>query len=133
MTSMAEKTKVVCWGKKRYGFCDVPEDLGEVKQIAAGGSHSMALLADGTVRFSGLTEAGDGPKGDLPTFLGHEVKQIAADANCVMALLADGTVLCWELHNNSQCDVPEDLGEVKQIAAGGGIFDTNCMALVVLA
>lgn len=48
MPSMAEKTKVICWGKKRYGFCDVPKNLGEVIHIAAGGgvfdTNCMALV-----------------------------------------------------------------------------------------
>ena len=41
---MLENTKVRCWGKNAYGVCDVPEDLGEVKQIAAGGIYSMTLV-----------------------------------------------------------------------------------------
>jgi len=45
-----KKTKVRCWGYNLYGQCDVPADLGEVKQVACGESHSMALLTDGTVR-----------------------------------------------------------------------------------
>ena len=109
-----KKTIVRCWGYNRFGQCDVPADLGAVKQIAGGGYHSMALLEGGTVRCWGNNEYG---QCDVPADLG-KVKQIAGGVRHSMALLADGTVRCWGFNDDGQCDVPSDLGEVKQIAVG---------------
>ena len=41
---------MVAWGANGSGQCDVPEEIqGSVVAIAAGGYHSLALLADGRV------------------------------------------------------------------------------------
>lgn len=77
-------------------------DLGEVKAVAAGGSHSLALLEDGTVRAWGYNrtgEVGDGTtvNRDRPTVvLGvREAVAIAASPALSLALLANGTVMTW--------------------------------------
>jgi hypothetical protein len=40
----------VAWGYNEYGQTTVPTDLGTVIQVAAGGSHTVALQSDGKVR-----------------------------------------------------------------------------------
>ena len=62
---------------------DIPDNLGNVKQIAGGWAHSMALLADGTVRCGGRNREG---QCDVPDNLGN-VKQIACGSSHSMALV----------------------------------------------
>jgi alpha-tubulin suppressor-like RCC1 family protein len=107
-----------------------------VTAVAAGGRHSLALLANGTVYSWGNNEygqlgnnsqaTGDAP-GVVPGLSG--VKAIAAGANHSLALLTDGTVMSWgnneagQLGNGTTQDseVPvavKGLSGVKAIAAG---------------
>ncbi|MFF5206379.1 RCC1 domain-containing protein [Streptosporangium sp. NPDC000396] len=83
--------------------------LGNVRRIAAGDSHSMALLADGTVRTWG--DNGDGQLGDNNTPIDSSVpvqvvgtggtgvlsgvQRIAGGNNHSLALLNNGTVRSW--------------------------------------
>jgi alpha-tubulin suppressor-like RCC1 family protein len=112
-----KKTKVVCWGDTSYGQCDVPSDLGDVKDISAYSWYSMALLEDGTVQCWGQFDSTQFSVKENPftVLLKHgAVQQITAGWDHFIALLADGTVRCWG--NND--DVSSDLGKVKQIALG---------------
>ena len=77
---------VRCWGYNYYGQCDVPSDLGEVKQIASCYFHSMALLEDGTVRCWGHNDYG---QCDVPADFG-EVKQIASGPVFYSMALVEG-------------------------------------------
>jgi len=79
-----------------------------VVAVAAGGRHSLAVLADGTVMSWGANDHGqlghgrsgskgpgrviapDGEPGNL-----HDVVAIAADTDFSMALRSDGTVVTW--------------------------------------
>lgn len=78
--------------------------LSGVKQVAAGKSHSVALLSDGTVKTWGRNAQGQlglgaGVTGDqssptaVPGLIG--VQQIVSGWNTVYALLEDGTVKTW--------------------------------------
>jgi hypothetical protein len=107
-----------------------------VKAVAAGGRHSLALLAGGTVESWGYNAHGqlgvqgaEGIKSPIPvTNLSH-VAAIAAGGNHSVALLKNGTVEDWgddesgQLGNNSKVDsevpVPvEGLSGVTAVAAG---------------
>ena len=81
-----KKTKVRCWGHNEYGECDVPSNLGQVKQITAWSYHSMALLEDGTVRCWGHN---DYCQCDVPADFG-EVKQIASGPVFYSMALVEG-------------------------------------------
>ena len=107
-------------------------DLENVTAIAAGGSHSLALLKDGTVRAWGLNRdgtVGDGTvtKRDRPTAVAgvRDVVAVAASGDVSLALLANGMVMAWGGGNdNGKAEptpklVPGVKG-VKAIAAGGG-------------
>jgi alpha-tubulin suppressor-like RCC1 family protein len=160
--------EVRCWGfgaDGRLGYgntatlgddaAETPVDLpsvdvgGVVKQIAAGGSHTCALLANGTVRCWGRNANGQLGTGNTaavgdnerpstvnPVNVGRAVTQIAAGTNHTCALLDDGTVRCWGLatlgrlgYGNTtpigDTEAPATVGPVDvggavtQIAAGG--------------
>jgi len=107
--------KAVAWGQNLFrqlgdgttnAFSDVPvtvSGLHFVASVAAGGRHSLALLAGGTVDAWGDNEYGQlgAPKSvitsnvpvPVPGLTG--VKAISAGANHSLALLANGTVMAW--------------------------------------
>lgn len=89
--------------------------------IAAGGRHSLAVLADGTVMSWGADDHGqlghgrprsgaaarviapDGEPGDL-----RNVVAVAADTDFSMALRSDGTVVTWGTGDAGQRGIGED-------------------------
>ncbi|MEU4116161.1 hypothetical protein AB0F71_16900 [Kitasatospora sp. NPDC028055] len=86
--------------------------LGGVDAIAAGGSHALALLKDGTVMSWGLNDKGqlgDGTttNASLPVTVAGlaDVKAIAAGDTFSMALLKDGTVKTWGNNDKGQLGV----------------------------
>ncbi|WP_405008201.1 hypothetical protein OHV13_32600 [Kitasatospora purpeofusca] len=86
--------------------------LGGVEAIAAGGSHALALLKDGTVRAWGLndkSQLGDGTttNANLPVTVAglEDVKAIAAGDTFSMALLKDGTVKTWGNNDKGQLGI----------------------------
>ena len=108
---------VLSWGDNDLGQLDAPPAylLGELKQIAAGCGHSLALRADGTVVGWGANAFG---QATVPAGL-TGVVQIAAGCDHNAALRADGTVVCWGANASGQCIVPAGLMHVVQVAAGG--------------
>jgi alpha-tubulin suppressor-like RCC1 family protein len=141
----------VAWGEntfKQLGdgssapLSDVPVPVSELKfvtAVAAGGRHSLALLADGTVAAwgaNGLGQLGDGNTTEssvpvtVPGLSG--VKAIAAGGYHSLALLKSGTVMAWGDNEGGQLgiggsaesvDTPvavPGLSGVQSIAAGNG-------------
>ena len=111
--------------------------LAFVTAIAAGGHHSLALLADGTVMAWGSNEfgqLGDGSEvtPSVPVAVSEltHVQAIAAGAHHSLALLSNGTVMAWGNNesgqlgtgNTTESQVPvavKGLSNVRAIAAGG--------------
>ena len=75
----------VAWGKCEFGQCDVPDDLSDVVQIAAGGTHSLALKSDGTVVAWGNNDYG---QCDVPDGLSDVVQNDLAPCPAVPGLFA---------------------------------------------
>jgi len=120
-------------------FEDLPTSVVGIKfveSVAAGGQHSLALLADGTAMSWGSNfegQLGDGtfePHNEpVPVSGLSGVKAIAAGGAHSLALLSNGTVMAWgsnedgQLGNGSftESNVPvpvKGLTNVKAIAAG---------------
>jgi alpha-tubulin suppressor-like RCC1 family protein len=109
------------------------EGLGVVTDIAAGGGHSLALLADGTVMAWGYDDRGqlgDGSDADrgVPGLVRGltGVRALAAGYHHTLALLADGTVRACGLNDGGQCgdgstEHRSVCVEVKGLAGAAGI------------
>ena len=111
------------WGSSGDGQCEPPASLGPVRQVAAGGFHSVALTAYGEVLCWG---AGTASKKGLHDFgqsvvppEAHAIVQVAAGRWHTLARKADGTVLAWGSGAGGQCAVPPFLGATADISAGG--------------
>jgi VCBS repeat-containing protein len=95
--------------------------------VAAGGEHTLGLLADGTVRAWGRNDAGQLGDGirllssatPVPVPGISNVVSIAAGAWHSMALTADGSVSAWgEYLEQAKATPPAGLADVIAIAAG---------------
>jgi alpha-tubulin suppressor-like RCC1 family protein len=84
-------------------------------QLAAGESHTCALLGDGTIRCWGLNGSGqlgyantttigdnETPASVSPVNVGESAVQISAGAAHTCAVLAGGTIRCWGLNGSGQ-------------------------------
>jgi alpha-tubulin suppressor-like RCC1 family protein len=108
---------VTAWGNNSFGQCNVPSGLTNVKQVAAGLYHSMALKADGTVSCWGAGTGGVGgifyDKGQCNIPAGITFSYIAAfDLGGIGIASRGSTVYAWGatlIANN----VPTGLTAVK--------------------
>jgi alpha-tubulin suppressor-like RCC1 family protein len=150
LTAATHHYSAVAWGQNLFrqlgdgttnAFSDVPvtvSGLRFVSAVAAGGRHSLALLAGGTVVAWGSNEAGQLGDGgtttsNVPVAVSglSGVKAIAAGGEHSLALLTNGTVMGWGGNESGQLgtgtikasEVPvavKGLTGVKAIAAGAG-------------
>ena len=90
--------------------------------VAAGGNHSLALRADGTVvAWGDNTDAQGNFAGESVVPLGlTNVVALAAGDYHSLAACADGTVAAWGDDSQGQCSVPAGLSNVVALAGGGG-------------
>jgi PKD repeat protein len=105
---------VVAWGDNECGQTNVPPGLRNVKAIAAGGAHSLALTEAGQVVAWGNNEFG---QCDVPSGL-EGVVAVAAGREHSLALTAGGQVVAWGHNSAGQCTVPAEAVGVISIAAG---------------
>jgi alpha-tubulin suppressor-like RCC1 family protein len=149
LTVASNHDNAVGWGSNLYrqlgdgtanAMSKVPDPVSGLRfvtAVAAGGRHSLALLADGSVRVWGSDEVDQlGDEGEgvaampqaVPGVSG--VKAIAAGANHSLALLGNGTVMAWgadlsgQLGNGATGErvgptLVKGLSGVKAVAAGG--------------
>jgi exopolysaccharide biosynthesis protein len=105
---------VLTAGNNDFGQLDVPTAASNLVAIAAGGSHSLALRADGTVLAWGSDLDGEGT---APMGLTNAVA-IAAGGYHNLALDAAGEVIAWGANDYGQTTVPGGLRDVYGLAAG---------------
>jgi alpha-tubulin suppressor-like RCC1 family protein len=149
LTVVTTHYSAVAWGQNLFrqlgdgsanASSDVPVDVSGLKfvtAVAAGGRHSLALLANGAVVAWGDNEfgqLGDGSTttSSVPVAVSGltGVKAIAAGENHSLALLGNGTVMAWGDNESGQLgdggtqesEVPvavKGLSGVRALAAGG--------------
>ncbi len=105
---------VAAWGDNRYGQTRLPVSANDVKAIAAGDVHSLALRSDGSVLAFGLSVQGQTA---VPAGLAN-VKAIAAAGDHSLALRVNGSVVAWGFNPYGQTNIPENLSRVTGIACG---------------
>jgi hypothetical protein len=105
----------------------VPPAASGIVSVAAAGSHSLALKADGTVLAWGDNANADGffvGQSIVPAGLSNVIA-IAAGAYHSLALQSNGRVVCWGDDSFGQRDVPPGLFAV---AIGAGATHTLALA-----
>ena len=106
---------VIGFGSDTFGQLAVPSGIGEIVDIAAGCDHTVAQLADGTLRAWGLNGSG---AATVPPSLGP-VTLFAAGCDHNLAVNAAGAVVAWGGNSYGQSTVPPSAnGAVAQVAAG---------------
>lgn len=105
---------LLAWGANDDGQTLLPPVVDELIDLAAGGSHNLALKRDGTVLAWGAN--GDGQT-TLPEGLQDGVAVAAGDLHSLV-LKSDGTVVAWGNNDYGQISVPAGLIDVIAIAAG---------------
>jgi alpha-tubulin suppressor-like RCC1 family protein len=107
-TSRAQYS-VAGWGFNGFTQSTAPPDASKnIKAIAAGGNHTVALKETGTVIAWGYNIYG---QVNVPSGLTN-VKAIAAGEYHTVALKEDGTVLAWGLYFLGQNNVPSRLNNI---------------------
>lgn len=111
----AAEGRVVAWGSNDSGQIAVPADIGSVRRIGCGWSHSLAIRSDGTVRSWGSNFYGES---NTPPGLGACVA-VAGGANHSVGLIDSygGWIGCWGSNVNGQC-VVDGIDSVVSVAAG---------------
>lgn len=100
---------VVAWGNNGDGQTRTPV-LASVAAVAAGDSHSIALLDDGQVVEWGKSV------GTKPTLTG--VTDIAAGGSHNLVRQSNGRVLAWGANGSGQATAPTDIVTAVKVAAG---------------
>lgn len=104
-----------------WGFRDqslVPASLANVREVAGGGQHSLALRQDGTVVAFETDTSG---QSTVPVGLSNVVA-VAASSSGSLALKADRTVTAWGSSINGSITPPSNLTTAVQLAAGQDHF-----------
>lgn len=164
------KGVVKCWGDNQYGQLglgdeeprgDAPGEMGAAlpavslsttqaaTQIVAGGAHTCALLADGSVKCWGLNDSGQLGQGshfnrgddamEMGTSLspiqlgsGRTAKRISAGYSHTCALLDNDTIKCWGRNDYGQLglgdyhdrgDEPGEMGNTLPTVSFGWVLD----------
>ena len=100
---------VVAWGDNGGGQTTVPP-LASVAAVAAGSTHSLVLLDNGTV-----VTLGNGPAAPGTAV---NVTHIAAGPYHCLARKADSTVVAWGDNTYGQATVPAGISDALIVAAG---------------
>ncbi len=145
---------VKCWGWNYFGQLGdttalnrfVPADVyglaGGVQAIAAGRSHTCALIDDGGIKCWGANDTGQLGDGTFSTRykpvnvagLGGTAQNLAAGSSHTCAALADGSAACWGWNTFGQLgdgtvsssDWPEPVAGLAGVVALSGGYAHSC-------
>jgi hypothetical protein len=93
-----------CWGNNTQHQTEVPNDLGTVTTVSAGGTHACAIRSsDSTLRCWGGTSYG---QATLPGDLGSVVAVGTGYYHTCAIRSSDSTLRCWGRSNFGQTTVP---------------------------
>jgi hypothetical protein len=106
---------VIAWGDNAYGLTNVPVSVTNIVAVAAGGSHSLGLRADGTVVAWGSNGSG---QTTVPASAANIVA-VAAGGSHSLGLRADGAVVAWGSNGSGQMNVPSSATNIVAVTAGG--------------
>ncbi len=84
-------TPIIAWGDNAAGQLEIPPGLSNIVAVSAGGEHSLALRADGSVVAWGDNSAG---QTNVPAVVQNVVAMAAGELHNV-ALRADGRAILW--------------------------------------
>jgi len=113
------------WGDNDIGQTNVPAAAtSNVKAIAGGADHSLALKEDGSVVAWGQNSSG---QTNVPAAAASNVKAIAAGGPHSLALNEDGSVVGWGFNDFGQATVPAGVNEAEAIA--GGVFHSLALSV----
>jgi hypothetical protein len=123
---------VKCWGAPSLGVA--VQNVAEAFQVSAGGSHSCAVLSDGTVKCWGSNSSGQLGDGSLASSTsGVAVQnvtgavQVSAGGSHSCAVLSDGTVKCWG--SNSSGQLGDDALDNQNVAVSvPNVFGVNSLS-----
>jgi hypothetical protein len=109
-------------GQDYWKFED-PAIINNIQQIAAGYTHSLAVLEDGLITGWGTNSSGEAFRSGVSIY---NPIQISAGLNYSLALLNNRTVTGWGATNFGTLNIPENLTGVEKISAGA----QHCLALL---
>jgi DNA-binding protein YbaB len=104
---------VLAWGDNHDGQTTLPS-LANVAAVAAGGTHSLALLKSGTVVAWGLSSNGLTTVPDTAS----GVTGIAAGVLHNLVCKSDGTLVAWGDNTYAQITIPSGITTATKVAAG---------------
>jgi hypothetical protein len=105
---------VIEWGLETGGEVSPPDGLLQMRMLAAGSNHNLALKEDGTAVAWGANWSG---QCTVPTGL-TDIIAVAAAGSHSLALTADGRVVGWGDNWDGQCTPPTELTNAIAIATG---------------
>jgi alpha-tubulin suppressor-like RCC1 family protein len=108
-----EVTCIMGWGDNSAGQITIPKNATDIVAISAGGDHSLALRANGSLLAWGDNQQG---KNKLPPNATNIVAIHDGLENC-FAARADGTVIAWGLGRYGLTNVPPDATNVLALAS----------------
>jgi alpha-tubulin suppressor-like RCC1 family protein len=105
--------RIKAWGYNNSGQTNVPPSATNPVAIAAGGFHSLALLANGSAL--GWGSNSDGQR-NPPTSLSNAVSLFGGGSHS-LALRSDGSVTGWGWNNYGQATAPTNLNNAIAVSA----------------
>ncbi|SES76011.1 ABC transporter permease subunit [Anaerobranca gottschalkii] len=115
--ALNEQGKLFAWGSNRHGQTNIPaevQNLTNIKAIYAGYLSSLVLTEDGHLYYFGNTMLND--YNEFHPYQG-QIKKVALSENHFIALTFDGEVVFLGNQRASYANIPQNMGNVIDIAS----------------